>query len=92
MNDYTIFIKDIQLSFPRHRVGLKSVFRWFKRRFGENVDIPPFVALNNVSAQAKRGEVLGIIGKNGSGKSTLLRVMSGIYQPDKGEGYGFWPS
>ena len=91
MSDYTIVIKDIQLSFPRHRVGLKSVLRWVKRRFGDDVNIPPFVALNNVSAQAKRGEVLGIIGKNGSGKSTLLRVMSGIYQPDEGEALASGP-
>lgn len=31
------------------------------------------------------------LGKNGSGKSTLLRVMSGIYQPDKGEAMASGP-
>ena len=28
--------------------------------------------------------MIGILGHNGAGKSTLLRLLSGIYQPDKG--------
>jgi branched-chain amino acid transport system ATP-binding protein len=41
-------------------------------------------ALNNVSFEVRRGEVLGIIGPNGSGKTTLFNVMNGIYSPDQG--------
>jgi ABC-type polysaccharide/polyol phosphate transport system ATPase subunit len=51
---------------------------------GHDARIPPFEALKNVDIAISKGEVVGIIGRNGSGKSTLLRVMSGIYQPDKG--------
>lgn len=91
MNHITIKLENIFLSFPRHRVGLKSIYRWFHRRLGNDLVTPPFVALNDVSAEAKKGEVLGIIGKNGSGKSTLLRVMSGIYQPDKGNALSSGP-
>jgi len=91
MSEYTIKIENITLSFPRHRIGLKSVYRWFHRRIGNDLVTPPFVALKDVSAVAKKGEVLGIIGKNGSGKSTLLRVMSGIYQPDQGRALAAGP-
>lgn len=43
-----------------------------------------FWAVDHVSFSLRRGETLGLIGANGSGKSTLLRLLSGIYQPDRG--------
>ena len=91
MSDHSIVLENIELSFPRHRVGLKSVFRWVQRRMGKDATIEPFVALKDVNIKVKKGEILGIIGKNGSGKSTLLRVMSGIYQPDEGKAMASGP-
>jgi len=42
-------------------------------------------AVDGISLQVKRGEVLGIIGANGAGKSTTLEIMMGLRQPDSGE-------
>lgn len=42
-------------------------------------------AINNLSFDVYRGEILGLIGPNGSGKSTCVNLISGVYIPDKGE-------
>lgn len=42
-------------------------------------------AVDDFTLTVNRGSVLGIVGSNGGGKSTLLRIMSGVFDPDKGE-------
>lgn len=44
-----------------------------------------FAALNNVSFNVNKGEILGIIGKNGSGKSTILKIITSVLTPTSGE-------
>jgi branched-chain amino acid transport system ATP-binding protein len=42
------------------------------------------VALDGVSIEVNRGEVLGVIGPNGAGKTTLFNVICGFVVPDAG--------
>lgn len=42
-------------------------------------------AINNLSYDVYKGEILGLIGPNGSGKSTCVNLISGVYVPDKGQ-------
>ena len=44
-------------------------------------------ALQNITFNVKKGDVVGIIGKNGAGKSTLLKLLSHITAPTTGEIY-----
>jgi ABC-type branched-subunit amino acid transport system ATPase component/ABC-type branched-subunit amino acid transport system permease subunit len=41
-------------------------------------------AANDISLQAKPGEVTSLIGPNGAGKTTVLNMLSGFYRPDAG--------
>jgi len=42
-------------------------------------------ALEDVSFDVQRGEVLALLGDNGAGKSTLIKCVSGVYKPDRGK-------
>lgn len=42
------------------------------------------IALEPVSIEIKKGEVLGVIGTNGSGKSTLMQLICGVLEPSSG--------
>lgn len=44
-----------------------------------------FLALDNISLDINKGDVLGIVGKNGAGKSTLLKILSRVTAPTAGE-------
>ena len=43
------------------------------------------VALDDVSIEVGRNEIVGLIGSNGAGKSTLTKVLVGVEKPDGGE-------
>jgi ABC-type branched-chain amino acid transport systems, ATPase component len=42
------------------------------------------VAINDVSFELERGEILGVIGPNGAGKTTFINLVSGVYFPTSG--------
>jgi D-xylose transport system ATP-binding protein len=42
-------------------------------------------AVEDVTVDLYRGEVVGLVGHNGAGKSTLIKILSGVFQADSGQ-------
>jgi len=55
--------------------SLSDVFRTRQRQL---------TAVNDVSLDVRRGEVIGIVGESGSGKTTLGMILAGLEQPSGG--------
>ena len=49
------------------------------RRFGQ------FLAVDHVSFEVGRGQIVGYLGPNGSGKTTTIRMLLGLLRPSEGE-------
>ena len=79
-----IRVEDVTMRFKvstSNASGIKEyLIQWLKHQ----VSYREFTALDHVSFDVYRGEIVGIIGTNGSGKSTLLKIVSGALNPTEG--------
>lgn len=51
---------------------------------GVSVDFTGLRAIDDVSVNLGRGEILGLVGPNGAGKTTMVNVLSGFQEPTRG--------
>lgn len=62
-------------------IGLKE---WVMRHLTHTFEVRQFMAVDDVTFEVEKGELVGIIGSNGAGKSTLLKAVAGIMEPTSG--------
>ena len=79
-----IEVKDVSMHFQLPSDRVTSIKEYAIRMLKRNLSFREFIALDNVSFDVNKGEVLGLIGHNGAGKSTILKVISGILRPTTG--------
>src|SRR5215204_1131161 len=81
-------LNDVTVEYPiftPHTQSLKtSIFGRLGGTISKHNDSVIVRALNHLTLELEDGDRLGIVGPNGAGKTTLLRVISRIYEPQKG--------
>ena len=79
-----IKVDNVSINYRMMKDKVNSAKEYFVRLLSGKIQYNDFYALNDVTFEVKKGEVMGIIGRNGAGKSTLLKVISGILKPTSG--------
>ena len=65
-------------------VAARDVHRTFRISAGAFRGTRPLHAVNGVSLQADRGDVLGLVGESGCGKTTFAKMLLGLLPPSSG--------
>ena len=85
MEQIMIEIKGATMDFRRESSSGKSLKEFIVNLLKGKLRYDRFRAVDGVTANIQKGEVVGIIGRNGAGKSTLLKMIAGVLTPTDGE-------
>lgn len=84
LDNIAIKVDNVSMLFNMPREKVDNLKEFFIKIVRKQLKYERFYALQDISFEIAKGEVIGLIGLNGSGKSTLLKVISGILNPTTG--------
>jgi ABC-2 type transport system ATP-binding protein len=91
VSDSVVHVRELTKIFkvPEREAGLRAAAKALVRRRTRDV-----MAVDAISFDIGRGEVVGFLGPNGAGKTTTLKMLAGLLYPTSGEArvLGFIPS
>ena len=86
---FSIDIDRAAVDFPifdaKTRSLKKAVLGRAGGKIGTDSKVPIIEALRDITVSLRKATGSALVGHNGAGKSTLLRLMSGIYEPTRGQ-------
>lgn len=84
MSETVIQVRDVSMHFNLMEEKVDSIKEYFVKLIKGKLLYNDFIALNHVSFDVKKGDILGFIGFNGAGKSTMLKILAGVLKPTSG--------
>lgn len=79
-----IAVQNVTMNFRVAMNNVSGIKEYVIQLLKKQISYRELLALNHVSFNIYKGEVVGVIGTNGSGKSTLLKIVSGALKPTGG--------
>ncbi len=83
--DSVIRVQDVSMRFKISEANAGSLKEYLLATVKRQNRYHELRALDHISFEIAKGEVVGIVGTNGSGKSTLLKLIAGAMKPTEGE-------
>lgn len=84
MSEIVIQVRDVSMHFNLMEEKVDSIKEYVVKLLKGKLLYNDFIALNHVSFDVQKGDILGFIGFNGAGKSTLLKILAGVLTPTTG--------
>lgn len=84
MSETVIQVRDVSMHFNLMEEKVDSIKEYVVKLLKGKLLYNDFIALDQISFDVEKGDILGFIGFNGAGKSTMLKILAGVLTPTTG--------